>query len=253
MVDHGPVMGEELGLVFLGDLGGKVHAVDMILGTERWSVTVGGEDAQILTAPAYFPGNPEPSLFVATEKGILTKLRADSGEEVWKIEVQTSTIWGNKLPMDLTPAGDLVLVTWGKNLRAFPTGDEPPSRPAWFASTQGGVFSQPLVHGDKVVAAHDGGVVLFLRRKTGEQIDRIENLPGIQIPLRPVALSKRRFLLCDSKADPGRMVAVEDTRRGFRVLWTYEAPTRIMSAPQVADDNILFGGADGYLYAIGVD
>ena len=49
------------------------------------------------------------------------------------------------------------------------------------------------------------------------------------------------------------MTAVELTRRGLRPLWAYEAPTRILSPPEVVGDTVLFGGSDGFLYAIGVD
>jgi hypothetical protein len=48
-------------------------------------------------------------------------------------------------------------------------------------------------------------------------------------------------------------VAVEKRRKSVRILWTFEAPAKILAPPQVAGDTIIFGGADGFLYGIGED
>ena len=65
-------------------------------------------------------------------------------------------------------------------------------------------------------------------------------------------LGKRFYLVSSLGGQKGRMAAVERSRDGFRTRWFYDAPTSLLSAPQLSEETILFGGADGFIYGIGV-
>lgn len=70
------------GSVYLGTLGGTVHAVDASEGTREWRFETGGP---VLTGAAVADG----SVFVASDDGHVYAIDADTGEEEWRFQTRS--------------------------------------------------------------------------------------------------------------------------------------------------------------------
>ncbi len=144
------------GLVAVADDRGRVTALDLDTGTERWTHAVGAPVYETLAASAGL-------LFVPTTRGRFVALDADSGEAVWEAEV------GDEVKLSAPAVGDGLVVVGASDgrLRALgaASGEE-----RWSFRADGNFAAAPLLTPEVVYAGSLDAHLYALDRATGEML-----------------------------------------------------------------------------------
>ncbi|MCU0722567.1 MAG: PQQ-like beta-propeller repeat protein, partial [Planctomycetes bacterium] len=247
MVDHEPFVPGDGAAVFLGDIGGTLHAVRAETGEALWTAALAGEKPRVASRPAILPG-PAPSLFVPLASGEVVKAAAADGSELWRIPSSTSALAGPGTRVDVQDG--LLLLTQGELFAAFLADAEKAPRPLWWVNSRRGGFSRPALRPGTATLLDGNGELVIVDLAKGEAVRRMGPVPGILYGHTPLEVRPGAWVLsCPS----GKMALLEETPGGFRLPWTFQAACQVPGAALLAGDLVLFGGADGSVYAIGVE
>jgi outer membrane protein assembly factor BamB len=261
--------------VYVGNLEGKLFAVELQSGAIRWTYTT---DNQIMGSPAYFTRGERKVLMVGSYDYYLHGVDPATGEGLWKYETMNFINGSCALYAGMAVFGGcdgflhLVDAISGKE------------RASLEISTY--VASSASISGDVAfVGDYDGrfsAVDLLNERILWVFENRDANLPFIASPAvsgRHVFIGNRdKYMYCLNKSD-GELVWKYNT--GARVdasavvvgnrllvanmrgdlfllglnsgdpLWTYELGTPVNANPAVVDNRIYVAGEDGRLYCFG--
>ncbi len=141
------------GLAIVGDYDGKVHALDVRTGKERWQVDVGG---QLYAGIAAQDGR----LFVASSTGKnLTALRLDTGKQIWQESLHDFAYSGPAVAGNVVVAG-----SYDGHLRAFKATD---GSLLWDVDMGGKIYGTPQIVRGVVWAASFAGNTYALALASG--------------------------------------------------------------------------------------
>jgi outer membrane protein assembly factor BamB len=109
------------------------------------------------------------------------------------------------------------------------------------------VEAPPLVINDRVYVGSTDGVMRALDRKTGEEVWNVKAEDKIVGSANAYETKDGRTLVLFGSYD-AKMYAV-DAATGERV-WTFSTDSYVNGGPAVADDQVVFGGCDGFVYVL---
>jgi outer membrane protein assembly factor BamB len=156
------------GVAYVGDMNGRLYAVDAVTGDEHWQAQIEGSNSAITTSPAVVSG----TVYVVTRKGWLYAFDAATGEFQWKQE--TNGPFSSE-PVKSSPAVFDGTVFFGSPDEHLYAIDAVTGGMRWKFETQGWVKASPAVAGGVVYFGSNDGSLYAVDAATGEQRWRIEH------------------------------------------------------------------------------
>lgn len=260
--DAGPIIAEQT--VYANDQDGRVVALDLKTGEEKWRVELSA--AGFVAAPAFQDGtlfvcddairalnasdgserwhfatgnqiSASPNFFddsviVTSEDGILYRIKKESGELVWKYETEAPILCGASIAGDLTFLGGCDEKLHVVDLKTGKVVGEP--------KVIGPTASTPGVSGEHVLIPTQQGAIFSFRTSDMSESWRYED--------QQVAREFRNSLAI---AD-GLAVAASDNKRVFaldvetgEMKWVQILRMRSDASPIISGQNVIIAAADG--------
>ncbi len=270
-----PVVGG--GLVYFGSGNGRVYALDLKTGRERWNFRVG---EVVHGSPALAHGN----LYFGGWDGVLHCVDAATGAAKWQFQTGLDPAIHNQVGLQGAPVVVDEVVYFGcrdANVYALDARD---GRELWRRNNKGSwVVVSPLVVGDQLCyTTSDSQQFVVLNRRTGETLYTLPTRAyGFSSPIaigswvyfgvfngELVAVDTaakaekwkfrtdearrdaRGVLKADGSLDTQKIFAAQtadNTAEIFRMLFSAGA---VLSTPVLCADGLIFGTADGHVYCI---
>jgi outer membrane protein assembly factor BamB len=217
-------------LLFIGDIDGKFSALDIKTGQPKWTFAA---EAEIDNGANFWKEN----VLFGSQDANLYCLNAESGKLVWKFAI------GDQIRCMPTVVGDrsfvagcdstlhIIDLTMGKEASSVPI--ESPT----------GVT--PAVLGDNVYFGTEGGVMLAVNWKEAKIAWKAED-KGSSQPYRSSPAVQEGIVVVGSR---NRRVEAFDPQTGNE-LWSFATKQRIDSSPVIVGERVFVGAADGRLYAL---
>jgi glucose dehydrogenase len=266
------------GMVYFGSGDSNVYALDTLTGALKWKFTTGDV---VHSSPAIANG----TLFVGSWDTYLYALDARSGAEKWRFKTGEDHEIYNQVGIQASPAVADGIVYFGCRDSKFYAVDAMSGKQIWAYSNKGSwVINSAAVQNGKVYfATSDTGLLRALDGKTGVELFTLEyhrwpmfSSPAIAGHMLYLGSHQGRLLaidltsqkpawtfeteaskkngpaLTDPKGAPNYAVAFldsfyDDIVTGIQKMFSNGT---VLSSPAVSGDTILFGSADGNLYAI---
>ncbi len=232
------------GLVYAGDDGGTLHALDVKSGRERWTFRAGAA----IRSRALVVGN---DLFLSADDGLVRRLDARSGKLRWEARVESTvvryplddpkTIW-DRFGADPVLGGGLLYVgTHDGRLVALDPGD---GKRRWQFESGGAVLAAPLVAGGRACFGSLDGNVYAVDAVTGALEWKFDTkAPVVSTP----ALAGDRVIV----GTRGYDLFALDARRGTPLWKRYFWFSWVESSAAVADGIAYVGSSDASaVYAV---
>jgi len=266
------------GVVYFGSSDTNVYALDAATGAVKWKF----KTAEVVhSSPALANG----TLFVGSWDTYLYALDAASGKEKWRFKTGEDHETYNQVGIQGSPAIANGMVYFGCRDSTFYALDVNTGKQIWSFNNKGSwVINSPAVRDGKVYfATSDTGLVHALDAKTGAAAFNLDfnhwpmfsspaiaghmlylgshrgRLIAIDLSTQKAAWSfeteaskKNGPAFTDAKGAPDYTAAFadafyDDIVTGVQKLLSFGA---VLSSPAVSGDTIIFGSADGNLYAI---
>ncbi|MDJ0910734.1 MAG: PQQ-binding-like beta-propeller repeat protein [Woeseiaceae bacterium] len=228
------------GAVYFGNDGGKLFAVDASDGTSLWTIETDG-------AVRSTPVSVDTDILFQSDDGYLYRVASDDGATVWRVSLArgehqatdrstedpfydhyaSAVTLAEGLGYVGTYEGDVVCID-------LATGDV-----VWRVETGGPVQGQPVISGDRVVAASFDQHVYALSADSGETVWKTE--VGGTVPSYP-AIHGDSIVFVGTR---GFDLIALDLESGQRIWDYYFWFSWVDSPPLVAGDTVLAGGSDG--------
>jgi outer membrane protein assembly factor BamB/actin-like ATPase involved in cell morphogenesis len=210
--------------VYVGDQGGKVHAIDRATGRDRWRYDAGS------------PVNASPQVrdgvvYIASQDGMLHAIGATDGARRWRVPA------GSGSTSSPVVTADAVYVGGADGLYAFRLSGQQ----RWRFSEGGAVTTTPAVSGDTVFASGGNGRAYAVDAGSGSRRWSASIGDGLSAPVVAGGL-----LYVGSA---GRLVHALDAGSG-KVRWTFPATGAVTTAPLPDADTVYFGASDGLVYSV---
>jgi outer membrane protein assembly factor BamB len=234
------------GLVYAGDDGGVLHALDAKSGQERWRFRAGAA----IRSRALVAGN---DLFVIADDGLVRRLDARNGELRWEARVESTfvrhppddprTLWDRFGADPVLVAGRLYVGTHDGRLVALDPAD---GGKRWQFPTGGAVLAAPCVAGGRAYFGSLDGHVYALDAATGALAWKFDaRAPVVSTP----ALAGDRVIV----GTRGYDLFALDAQRGVPLWKRYFWFSWVESSPAVVDGIAYVGSSDASaLHAVDV-
>jgi outer membrane protein assembly factor BamB len=225
------------GLVYVGSWDGDLYALDARTGQERWRFRGGRDD--VIHNQVGFQSSPAVAdgvVYVGCRDSKLYALDAATGRERWRYDNEGSWVVGSPAVAD----GRVYFAT--SDSRRFHVVDAATGKDLVNETSRAYMFSSPAVAGDVVLVGVLNGTLEARDVATGAILWSYD-VEASHGPAGRVLTADRTFdlpLLYPSSWGP-------DTIAGFA---RQAAVGAIFSTPLVADGLVLFGSADGAMYAL---
>lgn len=218
------------GLIYLGDIDGKCYCLDAKTLKEKWSFQT---EAEVDSSANFW----NDKVLFASQDRHLYCLDAQTGKEVWRFAIDdqircTPTVVGDRCFLAGCDAKlHIVDLTKGAGAAAVPI-DAPT-----------GVT--PAVLGERVFFGTQAGVFFAVNWKEA-RVDWTFEDPNASQPYQSSAAVKEGIVVVSSR---NRAVQAFDPATG-KEKWSFPTRQRIDSSPVIAGPRAYVGAADGRLYAI---
>ena len=219
------------GVVYVGDGGGLVHALDAASGTRRWVARAGGTESifgrPLVTGDTVYVGS--------SDKRGIHALDTASGRVRWSYS-QAGAVYSG-----ITAGKGLVY--FGSQDRRVYAVDAVTGHRRWLYRTGGDVQSTPAVAGGQVYFGSEDHFVYALDAATGQF--RWKAATGTFILSGPAVVGGRVYI----GSGDHNVYALDAVTSGIK--WTYPTSAWIwFSSPAVAGDTVYIGSTDGKVYAL---
>jgi eukaryotic-like serine/threonine-protein kinase len=217
-------------LLYIGDIDGKFYALDIKTGEPKWSFAA---DSEIDNGANFWREN----VLFGSQDANLYCLNATSGELVWKLAIQDQircmpTVVGDRsFVAGCDSTLHIIDLTQGKEAAAVPI--EAPT----------GVT--PAVLGDNVYFGTEGGAFFAVNWKEAKVTWKAED-KGSSQPYRSAPAVQEGIVVVGSRS---RRVEAFDPKTGNE-LWSFATKQRIDSSPVIVANRVYIGAADGRLYSL---
>ena len=226
--------------LYIGNVDNRLRCLDASSGRLLWSFNTGND---LDSSPCVADG----SLYIAGESGYARCLDPYSGKQKWRTYLGGT---GRGTPSgsngaETSPAvadGDYYAATYNGELHCL---DARTGRKKWHARTGDDTDASPVVSGDFVYAAAEekASNLYAFERERGREIWRYGgNKKGYWST--PAVVGNRVWI----GGDDGRLHCV-DAQNG-KQIWTYNTGAAVWSSPCVVDGRVLFGSRSTYFYCL---
>jgi len=226
------------GAAYIGSNNGKVYAIDLESGEQRWSFTCGTVEAPTeVEAPPLVLGD---RLYVGSTDGVMHALDRATGEQLWTVAVEDKIV--GSANWHEMPDGRTLLLFGSYDAKLYAV-DATTGQRVWTFSTESYVNGGPAVADDRVAIAGCDGLVYALDAATGQPAATVE----IGHPNSgTVALHDGKALI----GHYGNAFVGVDLRRG-EIDWTYEYRAFPFFSSAATDGRVaVFGGRDRHVHAV---
>ncbi len=257
------------GTVFVGDLMGKLTALDLETGKLKWSFAT---DMEIKSSPSIV----DELVIIGNENGKLVALNRVSGEPVWTFEAEGAIVSSvNRVDERLFFGSyDNSLYCLGLDGKLL-----------WRVETDGYVHGTPAIAGQKVIFGGCDGLVHAVHVETGKDVFSLKaggyvaasacivgdqaviahfesKIIGVDLKKQTVSWTfadeVRQHPFYASPASNGEVVVVagrDKTARALeldsgQLIWTYECRSKMDSSPVIAGDRVYVATTRGELMAL---
>ncbi len=228
------------GAVYFGNDSGKLFAIDASDGTSLWAIETAG-------AIRSTPIAVDTDILFQSDDGYLYRVASGDGATVWRVSLargehlatdrSTEDPFYDHYASAVTIAEDLGYVgTYEGDVICVDLG---PGDVVWRFETGGPVQGQPIISGDRVVAASFDEHVYALSADTGASLWQAE--VGGTVPSYP-AIHDDSIVFVGTR---GFDLIALDLESGQRLWDYYFWFSWVDSPPLVAGDTVLAGGSDG--------
>lgn len=232
----GPVVAGRI--AYLGDAGGKFHAVDVGNGRELWSFDAGAP----LFGPAAVSGD---AVYFAADNGQLYKLSRKTGARLWRTAIGGAGIrslpalgapeWDYLTAAPVVADGTVYLGSASGVFRALAAGT---GATRWSFTTGGKIRAAARVAGDRVFVGSMDHFVYALDRRTGARLWRFDT--GSPVTTTPVPAGERLVIGTRDQALLYALNAADGKK-----LWTvYYWLSWVESTPALVDGLLYIGASD---------
>lgn len=266
------------GLVYFGSSDSNLYALDAATGAVKWKFKTG---EVIHSSPAVSAG----TVFIGSWDTFLYALDAATGKEKWRFKTGEDHAIFNQVGIQASPVVADGVVYFGCRDSNFYAVDAQTGKQLWAFSNKGSwVINSAAVRDGKVYfATSDTGLLHALNAKTGAPLFSVDfnhwpmfSSPAIagstlylgshQGRLLAIDLAAQKLAwsfdtdafktngpaLTDAKGAPNYAAAFADSFYDDIVsgIQKMSSVGMILSSPSVSGDTVIFGSADGNLYAI---
>jgi outer membrane protein assembly factor BamB len=220
------------GLIYLGDLDGKFHCFDTKDGSEKWSHET---QAEINSSANFY----KEFVLVGSQDATLYCLDAKSGKEKWKFQIAdqircSPTVVENRCFLAGCD-GKLHIVDLDKGEAV---ADVPIDSPTG---------STPAARGDMVYFGNEGGVFFGVNWKEAKTIWTFQDDKRSQAFRGSAAVTSDAVII----GGRDKMVRAFEPMSD-KVKWSFQTRARVDASPVVVGDRVFIAVADGRIYALGL-
>ena len=223
------------GTIYIGDLDGKLYALDLATGDKRWE----------FTAPSGIGFNASPAVrdglvYVGDLFGQFYAVHADTGKLAWQYQAQAEINSSANFHGDHVLFGSQDATLYCLKAKT----DKPEGELVWSYQIGDQIRCSPTIVEGRVFLAGCDGVLHIVDVTKGEKIDGVD----IEGPTgaTPAALGDRVFFGTES----GTFFAVD--WKEARIAWRFDDQASAMpirGAPAVTDSLVIVGGQNRRVYA----
>jgi outer membrane protein assembly factor BamB len=225
------------GVVYVGSWDGDLYALDAATGQERWRFH-GGQDPLIHNQVGFQSSAAvvDGVIYVGCRDSKLYALDAATGQERWRYDNEGSWVVGSPA----VAHGRVYFAT--SDSRRFHVLDAATGKPIASQTSSAYMFSSPTVAGDVVLIGVLNGTLEARDAGTGALLWSYE----VEASRGPAG----RVLAADRTFDTPLLYASSWGASPFAAFVRQAGVGSIFSTPLVAGGLVLFGSADGALYAL---
>jgi serine/threonine-protein kinase len=215
------------GTAYIGSQDGKLYAVDIATGRQRWAFNAGG---RVESSPAVAQG----VVYFGAHNGKVYAVDAVRGEKLWEFAT------GDKV--ESSPAVIDGVVYIGSDDRRLYALDASTGRQKWAFQAEQRIFSSPAVVAGTVFIGADDSKLYALDVSTGAK--RWEFLTGWGVGSSPTVARGTVYVgSLDNK------VYALDAQAGAK-RWEFATGGGVLSSPAVTGGTVYVGSLDGQVYAL---
>jgi outer membrane protein assembly factor BamB len=217
--------------VYVGDLGGVLHAIHLADGTRRW--TYQADQLGIKAAPCVAHGR----VFFGDYNGTFHAVDATTGKKLWTFAAR-----GEILSSATYVDGRVLFGSSDQNLYCLAEDD---GRLLWQFTTEGMVQSTPAVADGRVFVSGCDENLRLISLEHGKEVGRVK----IASPTAASPLVTKEFAYVGTYANQVQGIDWKESK----VLWDYDPPEGdfpFMSSAAMGRNLIVVGGQDKRIHAI---
>ena len=219
------------GFLYLGDMDGKCYCIDTKTGKPKWSFPAG---AEVHSSANFWKDN----VLFTSQDGAVFCVNPVDGKQVWKLALE------EHVRCTLTVVGDRAFVAGcdGSKLRII---DLMKGEAVASVEINAPTFVTPAVMGEHVYFGTESGTFFSVNWKDAEVTWKVEDEESSQ-PYRSSAAVAEGLIVVGSR---NRVVQAFNPAGGKKI-WTFPTKQRIDSSPVIVGNRVFIGSADGRLYAL---
>lgn len=222
-------------VIFVATRKGEVHAIDIDSGNRVGQAGFGDAiegtpvfENGLLVIPLAWGGVAlhAHNLLLGNRKWRVRGAPVNAGLVVHRNKVIAGDVEGYVRAYDLAGGEEL----WSAQLEA-----------------RSGIFSSPVLIGDRLVAANDRGYVAALNADTGSLLWSADAGAPVQVSL---AANERNVFVSTTR---GRLRAIDLATGAIRWEHQLSATDVYLAAPAIGDSEVVFGASDGIVRSVSID
>ena len=232
----GPVVRD--GIAYVGDAGGKFHAVRVADGRAQWTFPAG--------APLYGPAAVSAdAVYFVGDNGSLYKLARATGAQRWRVDLGGRDIrslpsllaqeWDDRTAAPVLDGGTVFV---GSADGTFHALNADSGKPRWTFKTGGKIRAAALVAGERLFIGSMDHFVYALNRKTGAELWRFDT--GSPVTTTPVLAGDKLVI---GTRDQALLFAL-DAASGKKLWTVFYWLSWVESTPALVDGLLYIGASD---------
>lgn len=218
-------------LVFISDLGGRIHCFDLETGKQKGVLKTKGAaystpiiiNHKLIYALSHSDDDPSELIFYDYFLG----------KELFHVEIE-----GRVLTQMLADKDGIILCTENGSIKKISFS----SNELWSIETKSRIHCNPALTGDIIVVGNDDGEIILVDSKNGSV--RFRKKIGASF-FSGISIDKNIAYIGDDK---GRLFAIDIYSN--KILWKFDTSSRILMNPAVDIENVYIGNLNGDLFCI---